>query len=230
MEMLLRQRQVCSHTWLFAESMERKSRENGAATARLNDVETRALEWASRHADSPSTKSEFVCDRALEVCAAEPSAKVLVFCEWVREINLLEELFRRRGMRGTVAFHGGLDVLNKAEALRRFQTEAGARVMLVQIQAGGSGVNLQCARHVIITSPSWNPFQEVQAIGRAFRRGQAHPVVTCDRVVIAGTVEEQCLDRQRRKLEAAENIMGDAVPTQRLGFFTDTTQTFGHRP
>ena len=225
METLLRLRQVCSHTWLFAESMERKRCSSRAA--RLSDVETRALELASRHADAPSTKSEFVCDRTQELCSADPDAKVLVFCEWVREINILEVEFRRRGMRGTATFHGGLDVLHKAEALHTFQTDPGARVLLVQIQTGGSGINLQCARHVIITSPSWNPFQDVQAIVRAFRRGQAHHTVTCERVVIAGTVEERCLDRQYGKLRAAERIMGDAVPSQRLGFFTDDRQSFG---
>ena len=64
--------------------------------------------------------------------------------------------------------------------------------------AGNAGLNLTAATNVIILEPFWNPFVEDQAIDRAHRIGQKHPV-TVHRVLIAGTVEDRIQELQEKK-------------------------------
>lgn len=65
----------------------------------------------------------------------------------------------------------------------------------MSLKAGGVGLNLVAASHVIIIDPWWNPFLEDQAIGRAHRIGQTRPV-TVYRLVVEGTIEERVLELQ----------------------------------
>lgn len=79
-------------------------------------------------------------------------------------------------------------------------------VLLMSLKAGGAGLNLSAASHVIITDPWWNPSMEDQAIGRAHRIGQTRPVTVYRLVVkatrniamIEGTIEERVLKLQVR--------------------------------
>jgi hypothetical protein len=81
--------------------------------------------------------------------------------------------------------------------------------MVIQIQAGGVGLNLQCASKVYITAPEWNPVLELQAISRVHRLHQKRDV-RCTRVVMAGTVEElACMRTEADKLGIIAECLGD---------------------
>ena len=79
-----------------------------------------------------------------------------------------------------------------------FQTETGPPVLLMSLKAGGVGLNLTAADHVIITDPWWNPAAEDQAADRAHRIGQERPVLI-QRLVALDTVEERILQLQEEK-------------------------------
>jgi SNF2 family DNA or RNA helicase len=81
--------------------------------------------------------------------------------------------------------------------------------MLVSLTAGGLGLNLTAADHVVILDPWWNPAVEDQAASRAHRIGQERPVMVY-RIVAEDTVEERVLELQRRKQELAEVALGAA--------------------
>jgi SNF2 family DNA or RNA helicase len=90
-------------------------------------------------------------------------------------------------------------------------------VFLIQVKAGGVGLNLQEATRVYITAPTWNPATELQAIGRAHRTGQIHKVVV-RRLVYSGvesesnplhSVEESILQLQEGKARVCADVLGD---------------------
>lgn len=89
-------------------------------------------------------------------------------------------------------------------------------VLILQIACGSTGLNLQCASRVYITSPHWNPCVELQAISRAYRKGQTQKV-QCIRLCIENSIEERCLEIQKKKLELIRRSMKDDSLMNRLG-------------
>ena len=77
------------------------------------------------------------------------------------------------------------------------------------MKAGGTGLNLTAADHVILVDPWWNPAVEDQAADRAHRIGQDKPVLVV-RIVAEDTVEERILDLQNRKRAIADAALGGA--------------------
>jgi SNF2 family DNA or RNA helicase len=86
-------------------------------------------------------------------------------------------------------------------------------VFIIQIKAGGVGLNLQEATRVYITTPSWNPATELQAIGRAHRTGQTNEVIV-RRLVYTGeealpSVEMSIMNLQEGKAKICAEILND---------------------
>ena len=89
-------------------------------------------------------------------------------------------------------------------------------MFLIQIKAGGVGLNLQEATRVYITSPSWNPATELQAIGRVHRQGQTSKVVV-RRLIYTGrdgpeplpSVEQSIMDMQAGKAAITAELLND---------------------
>jgi len=77
---------------------------------------------------------------------------------------------------------------------------------LISLKAGGTGLNLTAADHVIHLDPWWNPAVEDQATDRAHRIGQSRPV-TVIRLIAQGTIEEAVLALHAEKRELAEGLL-----------------------
>ena len=93
--------------------------------------------------------------------------KLLVFSQYVKTLKWLA-----RKLAGTVKIdiiHGGLSEGEKDEAVSKFNSEPGPRVLLTSLKAGGVGLNLGTASHVVLFDRWWNPAVEEQAIHRAHR-------------------------------------------------------------
>lgn len=126
----------------------------------------------------PSTK--FVHVRNLiEENASKPHRWIL-FCNFLHEMELLQEYLEESDVvREIGLYHGGMSIAKKEEAveqskepLRGFQQE----VLLVQLQSGGVGLNLQHCDRIIFLGPWWTAATMEQAIGRAVRIGQKEQV------------------------------------------------------
>jgi len=87
-----------------------------------------------------------------------------------------------------------------------FQKSEQAKVFLLSLHAGGVGLNLTKASHVIFCDPWWNPFVELQAEDRAYRMGQEKPV-TIHRLICSETVEEKLLKIQSLKKKEATSLI-----------------------
>jgi SNF2 family DNA or RNA helicase len=128
----------------------------------------------------------------VEAVAAKQE-KVLVFTQF-REATgplatFLAGLFGRPGL----VLHGGTPVAARGGLVRRFQEDAAVPFFVLSLKAGGAGLNLTAASHVVHFDRWWNPAVEDQATDRAYRIGQ-HRNVLVHKLVCRGTVEER-IDR-----------------------------------
>jgi len=87
----------------------------------------------------------------------------------------IKELLSRKGFESRL-YSGKLSVKQRDQVLKDFLEEGGPTILIVQIMAGGVGLNLQNFSNVFILSPDWNPCNEIQAISRAHRYGQSKKV------------------------------------------------------
>jgi non-specific serine/threonine protein kinase len=116
--------------------------------------------------------------------------KALIFTQF-REITdplaeFLAESFGREGL----VLHGGTPVRKRKDLVAAFQRDDGPPFMVLSIKAGGTGLNLTAASHVIHFDRWWNPAVENQATDRAFRIGQQRNVLV-HKFVTRGTIEEK---------------------------------------
>ncbi len=103
--------------------------------------------------------------------------------------------------------HGGVPRAGREAMVARFSGEDGPPVMLLSLKAGGTGLNLVAANHVIHLDRWWNPAVEDQATDRAFRIGQTKQVQV-RKLVCVGTVEERIDALMTAKRELAELVVG----------------------
>ena len=99
--------------------------------------------------------------------------------------------------------HGGTGIKQRRGVVERFQREGGPPFLVLSLKAGGTGLNLTAASHVIHFDRWWNPAVEDQATDRAFRIGQRRNVLV-HKFITRGTVEERIdsLIRDKRQLAA----------------------------
>ncbi len=95
---------------------------------------------------------------------------------------------------------------NRQQIVERFQAGDGPPFFLISLKAGGVGLNLTAADHVLLLDPWWNPAVEQQAIDRTHRIGQDRPVFV-QRFVTRDSVEEKIMALQGRKRELAEQLV-----------------------
>ena len=156
---------------------------------------------------SPSQSGKFELLRQLAQTIAEKRERVLVFTQF-KELtghldDYLAEVFGRRG--GVI--HGGVPVKERSAIVERFQSDSYVPYLVLSVKAGGTGLNLTKANHVIHFDRWWNPSVENQATDRAFRIGQDKNVMV-HKFVCKGSVEEKIDALISSKKELAENVIG----------------------
>ena len=103
--------------------------------------------------------------------------------------------------------HGGTAKVARDEMVQRFQSVDGPRLFLLSLKAGGTGLNLTAANHVIHFDRWWNPAVEDQATDRAFRIGQRKNVQV-RKLMCVGTLEERIDTLINQKKDLADRIVG----------------------
>ena len=149
--------------------------------------------------------------RLREICEeiASRQEKALVFTQF-REMTaplaaFLATVFGRPGL----VLHGSTAIKERARLVERFQSDEQVPFFVLSLKAGGTGLNLTAASHVVHFDRWWNPAVEAQATDRAFRIGQKRNVMV-HKLVCRGTIEEQ-IDAliEKKKALASELIDGD---------------------
>ncbi|MBE0564701.1 MAG: DEAD/DEAH box helicase, partial [Krumholzibacteria bacterium] len=183
LQALLRLKQVCNHPSQLTGDGAWDARSSGKF-ARLGEI---AAELAARQ------------------------EKALVFTQYREIIPALEDHLARIYGRPGLTLHGGTAVRRRQDLVVHFQQPDGPPFFVISLKAGGTGLNLTEACHVIHFDRWWNPAVEDQATDRAFRIGQVRNVLV-HKFVTRGTVEEKidALIRSKQEL-AAEVLGGDGV-------------------
>ncbi|NOZ11729.1 MAG: DEAD/DEAH box helicase [Gammaproteobacteria bacterium] len=154
----------------------------------------------------PNKSGKFL--RLAELCEeiASRQEKMLVFTQF-REITgpLASFLAAQFGRPGLV-LHGGTPVKQRQKLVERFQCEEGPPFFILSLKAGGTGLNLTEASHVIHFDRWWNPAVENQATDRAFRIGQKKNVLV-HKFVCQGTIEEKIDALIKEKTALAGDIL-----------------------
>ena len=143
-------------------------------------------------------------DELIGTVLAEDGA-VLVFTQYVAMAHLLERHLAATGVPHQF-LHGGTAVRQRDAMVARFQS-GDVPVFLLSLKAGGTGLNLTGADHVIHVDRWWNPAVEDQATDRAYRIGQTRPVQV-HRFVTQGTIEEKIAELLTRKRSLADSVLG----------------------
>ncbi|HEX5998785.1 MAG TPA: helicase-related protein, partial [Hyphomicrobiaceae bacterium] len=138
-----------------------------------------------------------------EVVAARQE-KALIFTQFKETTAplaaFLGSVFGRPGL----VLHGETQVGKRKELVRRFQEDEDVPFFVLSVKAGGAGLNLTAASHVVHFDRWWNPAVENQATDRAFRIGQTRNVLV-HKLVCRGTVEE----RIDQMIESKKQLAGD---------------------
>lgn len=152
------------------------------------------------------TFSKFIRVRELLAEIAANGEKAIVFTSFTEMADRIAGSVQKELGIFAATLDGRLATEERQPLIDRFSAIEGPAVLILNPKAGGSGLNITAANHVIHYNLEWNPALEDQASARAFRRGQTRPV-TVRRLFCAGTVEEVVNDRVKRKRE----ISGAAV-------------------
>nr|MBA3267826.1 DEAD/DEAH box helicase [Acidimicrobiia bacterium] len=116
--------------------------------------------------------------------------KILVFTHFAEWGKRLAAHLSERKARPVGCYHGGLTRDSRDRLIAEFQAAEGPAVLVLSLKAGGTGLNLTAASHVVLYDRWWNPAVEDQARDRAWRIGQQLTVVS-HRLVCPGTVDER---------------------------------------
>ena len=136
----------------------------------------------------------------------ERQEKMLVFTQFQALTEPLAEFLATVFGRPGLVLHGGTPVRKRSELVRAFQEEQAHPFFVISLKAGGSGLNLTAASHVVHFDRWWNPAVENQATDRAFRIGQKRNVLV-HKFVCRGTVEERIDAMIRDKQALADQLL-----------------------
>lgn len=215
-ELLLRLRQVSIHPQIVINGYRKKFQKNFKNFSKI------------------STKFQ----KIIEIIKEFPKENCLVFCHFTDEIKLLGEHLRKNEI-GWRKYDGSMNSVERENSINDFiypetrddlskvliEDTVGIissfipRVLLIQINAGGVGLNLQQFSRVFITSPNWNPSNEIQAIARAHRIGQKLPVTVYRFSLYDNKAEFSTIDERIGQIQTSKrNIMADLLDDEELRY------------
>lgn len=178
-----------------------------AMITKLKQICNHPDQYLGQNVYAPAESGKMLLLKDLCETIYEKRERVLVFTQF-REITdmlaaYLKTIFRADGF----VLHGGTPAKKRTEIVEAFQGEEYVPFIVLSLKAGGTGLNLTKANHVIHFDRWWNPAVENQATDRAFRIGQTKDVMV-HKLVCQGTIEEKIDEIIRSKEELAENVIG----------------------
>ena len=185
LQMILELKQICNHPALFLKGR------NKDGMSPVN-VQKMCLPEQSGKTETLLTLLDSIVGN---------DQKALVFTQFREMGELLAGFIAERIGEEPLFLHGGCSVKERKRMVDEFQTRKDRHVFILSIKAGGTGLNLTAASHVIHYDLWWNPAVEAQATDRAYRIGQ-HQNVIVHRFIALNTFEEQidCMLQEKKQL------------------------------
>jgi non-specific serine/threonine protein kinase len=171
---------------------------------RLKQICNHPSQWLGDGVWAEGDSGKFARLRDLAEVIAARQEKALVFSQFKETTaplaTFLGSVFGQPG----IVLHGQTQVKQRKDLVRRFQDDESVPFFVLSVKAGGAGLNLTAASHVIHFDRWWNPAVENQATDRAFRIGQTRNVLV-HKFVCQGTVE----DKIDQMIESKKQLAGD---------------------
>jgi SNF2 family DNA or RNA helicase len=165
-KMILRLRQLSFHPQVYIDAMRREK-----------------PHYDSSNWEAPSTKmnriQQIILSDLNAAVGADDTHKYIIFCQFVDEMPLIRDFLIQHSLchqDNILLYHGGLNQKERINILNTSKKSVGTTVMLLQLQAGGVGLNLQEYDRIIFLSPWWTSALIDQAVARAVRMGQTKTV------------------------------------------------------
>jgi non-specific serine/threonine protein kinase len=184
---------------------------------RFKQICNHPAQWLGEADYPPADSGKFRRLHELAEEIASRQQKALVFTQFRQVIDPLAAFLATVFGRPGLVLHGGTAVKQRQQLVDEFARDDGPPFFVLSLKAGGTGLNLVAASHVIHFDRWWNPAVENQATDRAYRIGQ-HQNVLVHKFVCRGTVEERIDELIAAKVALAAGVLGggDELPLTEL--------------
>lgn len=158
-----------------------------------------------------SAKLRLIFDTLAKILR-DTNDKIIVVSEWTSFLNLIKDHLRFVGHE-TLVYNGKMNSKLRSATINEFNDISNnKRILLLSLTAGGTGLNLNVANHLLLVDLHWNPQLERQARDRIYRYGQSKPSFIY-RFICKDTVEQWVQRRQDDKIEIAKTVLDrDSAP------------------
>ena len=173
---------------------------------RFKQICNHPSQWLGDGAWAEAESGKFARLRGLAEVIAAKQEKMLVFTQFREATQPIAEFLGHIFGREGLILHGGTPVAKRKALVRRFQDDELVPFFVLSLKAGGAGLNLTAASHVVHFDRWWNPAVENQATDRAFRIGQSRNVLV-HKFVCQGTVE----DKIDQLIESKQRLVKDVL-------------------
>jgi SNF2 family DNA or RNA helicase len=210
-ELLLRLRQATIHPKIVFSGLYRKLVENNGDKQTIDEIYKQLKIWSNK----PSTKITKLIEK---FTSHENSTKSLIVSHFTEESNIIYQFLQKAfpALRIEI-FDGSLSLEQRNDMVKKARLGE-IDCMIIQIQCGGVGLNLQMFNKVYIVTPDWNPSNEIQAIARCHRIGQTSDVEVVKLIIhqdsAKPTIDEKIILVQQIK----RDIMADHLIDETLRF------------
>ena len=177
-----------------------------AFLTRFKQICNHSSQWLGDARWSEADSGKFARLREIAEVIAAKQEKVLVFTQFREAAQPLAAFLGAVFGRPGLLLHGGTPVAQRKELVRQFQENELTPFFVLSLKAGGAGLNLTAAAHVVHFDRWWNPAVENQATDRAFRIGQKRNVLV-HKFVCRGTVE----DKIDQLIESKRQLVKDVL-------------------
>ena len=177
-----------------------------ATLMRLKQICNHPSQWLKEHTWPEEDSGKFARLREIAEVVAARQEKMLVFTQFRETAAPLEAFLGRVFGRAGLVLHGGTAVKSRNAMVRTFQEDETVPFFILSLKAGGFGLTLTAASHVVHFDRWWNPAVENQATDRAFRIGQKKNVLV-HKFVCRGTVEEKIDELIEAKKTLSEDLL-----------------------
>jgi non-specific serine/threonine protein kinase len=177
-----------------------------AALMRFKQICNHPSQWLGDGSWAEPDSGKWARLRDIAEVVAAKQEKALIFTQF-REVTaplaaFLGSVFGRPGL----VLHGETEVKKRKDLVRRFQEDETVPFFVLSLKAGGSGLNLTAASHVVHFDRWWNPAVEDQATDRAFRIGQTKNVLV-HKFVCRGTMEDKIDQLIESKRQLSKDLL-----------------------
>jgi non-specific serine/threonine protein kinase len=173
---------------------------------RVKQICNHPSQWLGDGLYAPDDSGKFARLREITEVIAARQEKILVFTQFQEMTAPLADFLQRIFGRPGLVLHGATPVKIRKSLVEKFQAEQGPPFFVLSLKAGGTGLNLTAASHVIHFDRWWNPAVENQATDRAYRIGQKKNVLV-HKFICRGTVEEKIDALIETKLGLSSDIL-----------------------